>query len=416
MTDDHTGFGGQSSGGDNLIEIDLNFESMRRFQGEFSQNLSKDGLFIDTGEPLSPGSVIRFRVILPEDFVFLEGTTVIEWIRSAEDVSDGPPGMALRFVTLSPQNQELVEQLVQDHVDAGGSPFDLDVRPVPADFPTDALEGVPSQSIKPIDESYRLTVRRTGPQVQAEALQALVDATFDANPILGEEDFSSAGEADQGALTAESDLAAQTTALDFEIVSRPTPDESREGVSEEEEAAIESEEGIGIVGDPPKLEWSSGTESSAESAESSQEVLTVPSEDEVERDRENAESLTTEPELLLTPSGPMKISGVRPSTSASPSTMTNRIRRRSFRTKDATTSVFTPRMRLEHPHVVSDSGRWGWWRSFCSPWPVVSCGLMRRIGSQLVKPGGHENRWRSVSLMLRGSPLFSLVNNSRLTW
>ena len=239
MKDDHTGFGGHSSGGDDLIEIDLNFESMRRFQAEFSQNLSKDGLFIDTGEPLSPGSVIRFRVILPEDFVFLEGTTVIEWIRSAEDVSDGPPGMALRFVTLSPQNQELVEQLVQDHVDAGGSPFDLDVRPVPAEFPTDALEGVPSQSIKPTDESYRLTVRRTGPQIQAEALQALVEATPDATPE---------------------------------------------------------------VGDPPKLEWPAGTEASAESAESSQEVVTVPSEDEVERDRETAEPLTTEPELLLTPS------------------------------------------------------------------------------------------------------------------
>ncbi len=77
---------------------------------------------------LSPSSVVRFRVILPEDFVFLEGTAVVEWHRSAEAMSDGPPGMALRFVTLSPQNQELVEQLVQDHIDADGTPFDLEDR------------------------------------------------------------------------------------------------------------------------------------------------------------------------------------------------------------------------------------------------------------------------------------------------
>ena len=135
MTDEHSGFGGSPSDDADLIEIDLNFESMRRFQAEFSPNLSADGLFIDTGEPLSPGSVVRFRVILPEDFIFLEGTAVVEWWRGAEMVADGPPGMALRFVTLSPQNQELVEQLVQDHVQAGGTPFDLDVRPVPGDFP-----------------------------------------------------------------------------------------------------------------------------------------------------------------------------------------------------------------------------------------------------------------------------------------
>lgn len=86
--DDYSGFGGNTPDGDDLIEIDLNFESMRRFQAEFSPNLSKDGLFIDTGEPLSPGSVVRFRVILPEEFIFLEGTAVVEWVRSAEAVSD----------------------------------------------------------------------------------------------------------------------------------------------------------------------------------------------------------------------------------------------------------------------------------------------------------------------------------------
>ncbi len=177
MTDDTSGIGGYSSNEDDLIEIDLNFESMRRFQAEFSPNLSKDGLFIDTGEPLSPGSVVRFRVILPEDFIFLEGTAVVEWVRGAEAVSDGAPGMALRFVTLSPQNQELVEQLVQDHIDAGGAAFDFDVRPAPVDFPTDALEGAPPVVSDTLDEGYRLTVRRSGPSIQVEALQALAEAT-----------------------------------------------------------------------------------------------------------------------------------------------------------------------------------------------------------------------------------------------
>ncbi|HSN56289.1 MAG TPA: PilZ domain-containing protein [Candidatus Sulfomarinibacteraceae bacterium] len=208
-----------------LIEIDLNFASMRQFQAQFSPNLSKDGLFIDTGEPLSPGSVVRFRVILPEDFVFLEGTAVVEWVRPAESLTDGVPGMALRFATLSPQNEELVEQLVQDHVDQGGTPFDLDVRPAPADFPTDALEGASSGIGAPargetVQEGFRLTIRGAGPSA-AEAMQALREAV----PSVGAEEHES------------------------EIVEAAPHDAVDDRVEEPEAPAPEE------PADPPELEW-----------------------------------------------------------------------------------------------------------------------------------------------------------------
>ncbi|HSL18989.1 MAG TPA: PilZ domain-containing protein, partial [Methylomirabilota bacterium] len=208
-----------------LIEIDLNFASMRQFQAQFSPNLSKDGLFIDTGEPLSPGSVVRFRVILPEDFVFLEGTAVVEWVRPAEALADGVPGMALRFATLSPQNQELVEQLVQDHVDQGGTPFDLDVRPAPADFPTDALEGASSGIGAPardgtVQEGFRLTIRGAGPSA-AEAMQALREAA----PAVGAEEHG------------------------FDIAERAPHGVVGDRVEEPEAPAVEE------PADPPELEW-----------------------------------------------------------------------------------------------------------------------------------------------------------------
>jgi uncharacterized protein (TIGR02266 family) len=176
MTNDTSELNGGPSSGDDVVEIDLNFESMRRFQAEFSPNLCRDGLFIDTAEPLDPGSVIRFRVVLPEDFIFLEGTAVVEWIRAAEDAAAGPAGMALRFASLSPQNQELVEQLVRDYGATGGDVFDLDVRPVPTDFPTDALEGAPATPTDDGDEAYRLTIRNTGAAAHEDALRALAEA------------------------------------------------------------------------------------------------------------------------------------------------------------------------------------------------------------------------------------------------
>ena len=254
MTEDHSGFGEHTSSEDDLIEIDLNFESMRRFQAEFSPNLSKDGLFIDTGEPLEPGSVVRFRVILPEEFVFLEGTAVVEWMRRVEAASDGVPGMALRFVTLSPQNQELVEQLVQDHVDAGGAGFDLDFRPAPEDFPTDALEGAPSRADKMVDEGYRLTVRRTGVDLQAEALQALAEAAPDAEDGV------------------------PSIATDVEDAEPEEP-----------------------IGEPPALDWSDESEIPAEPEEEPGDSTTVPS-DAVEEDIDlRVETQPKELEFLPTP-------------------------------------------------------------------------------------------------------------------
>ena len=303
MMDEFSGFGGPSSENDDLIEIDLNFESMRRFQAEFSPNLSKDGLFIDTGEPLSPGSVVRFRVILPEDFIFLEGTAVVEWHRSAEALSDGPPGMALRFVTLSPQNQELVEQLVQDHIDADGTPFDLDVRPEFNDFPTDALEGVAPDQNQELTEGYRLTVRGTGSSLEAEALQALVDAApggDDPAAMPGDDDApveeaveieaETADDPDQADVSDPSDeprgfeivsdqpgisieeLLATTVEDVTEEIAVEVTEEVTEEIAEEiavatTEESIEGPSSADDPGDPPGLDWSGEAETPLETVQ-----------------------------------------------------------------------------------------------------------------------------------------------------
>ncbi len=319
MTDDHNGFGGQPTGGDDLVEIDLNFESMRRFQGEFSPNLSKGGLFIDTGEPLNPGSVVRFRVILPEDFVFLEGTAVVEWIRSAEAICEGAPGMALRFVTLSSQNQELVEQLVQDFIDTGGTPFDLDVRPVPADFPTDSLEGAPSPSTETLDEGYKLTLRHTGPNLQANALRALAEVM----PEVKEDELPTEADVQEMPDTVEPEDGATVESVEEGFVEIEPSDadaekeDSVEDIHGFEIVSVAAAEAVPVVedtiaeimetitdveaiGDPPEFDWSAELDSSAEpedppTVEGPVEEL----ESEVARQDDPEEVLVAEQEELL---------------------------------------------------------------------------------------------------------------------
>jgi uncharacterized protein (TIGR02266 family) len=311
MTDVHNGLGGQTTGGDDLVEIDLNFESMRRFQAEFSPNLSKGGLFIDTGEPLSPGSVVRFRVILPEEFVFLEGTSVVEWIRSADAICDGAPGMALRFVTLSSQNQELVEQLVQDYVDTGGTPFDLDVRPVPADFPTDSLEGAPPPPSDVVDEGYKLTLRHTGPGLQADALRALAEAMpndDEEDPQTGTEDQETEDQETLETVESEDDVSAEPDEVDgIEIVSNAAAEvvpDVEETVTEVEavSAVEEAVDDVEAIGDPPEFDWSAELDTSSEPVEfTPAEETVVAGQSEVELQDEPEEILVAEQDELSFP-------------------------------------------------------------------------------------------------------------------
>jgi uncharacterized protein (TIGR02266 family) len=311
MTDVHNGLGGQTTGGDDLVEIDLNFESMRRFQAEFSPNLSKGGLFIDTGEPLSPGSVVRFRVILPEEFVFLEGTSVVEWIRSADAICDGAPGMALRFVTLSSQNQELVEQLVQDYVDTGGTPFDLDVRPVPADFPTDSLEGAPPPPSDVVDEGYKLTLRHTGPGLQADALRALAEAMpndDEEDPQTGTEDQETEDQETLETVESEDGVSAEPDEVDgIEIVSNAAAEvvpDVEETVTEVEavSAVEEAVDDVEAIGDPPEFDWSAELDTSSEPVEfTPAEETVVAGQSEVELQDEPEEILVAEQDELSFP-------------------------------------------------------------------------------------------------------------------
>jgi len=196
--------------------------------------------------------------------------------------------MALRFVTLSPQNQELVEQLVQDHVDTDGAPFDLDVRPVPADFPTDALEGAPATTEESVDEGYRLTVRRTEPNIQAEALQALAEAS----PVEADGESTSGDETED---------AGSDDVSGFEIVSGPTETEESS-----DDAATDDDEGVPTdttesEAEQPELDWPADLMELAETAGSGSDEPTPPLELDEGAPEEATDIPMTVAEFLPTP-------------------------------------------------------------------------------------------------------------------
>lgn len=122
--------------------VDLKYESLRHLQDELGPYLATEGFFLQDATEFAPSDVLRFRVMLPGEFVLVEGVGVVIWVREPENAGPlDPPGVAVGFATLSEQGRELVERMAQTHIEKGGKPFDLS-RP--------SAQGMPLQEEAPV--------------------------------------------------------------------------------------------------------------------------------------------------------------------------------------------------------------------------------------------------------------------------
>ena len=79
----------------NLKIIDLEFETLRQFREVMAPRLNYEGTFVVTTDPLPKGTPVRFRFLLPDGFVLVEGTAVVAWARYEDESSEARAGMAL---------------------------------------------------------------------------------------------------------------------------------------------------------------------------------------------------------------------------------------------------------------------------------------------------------------------------------
>jgi len=144
MRDDFDPFAAEPLPGaaDGLATVDLEFASLRRFREEMAPYLGDRGFFARSERPLPRHTPVRFRFVLPGEFVLAEGTAVVAWNIDPEANPELIPGMALRFVQVGAQSRAVIRELVDFHIATGGDPFDPGPSASgPGEIPTDALEG-----------------------------------------------------------------------------------------------------------------------------------------------------------------------------------------------------------------------------------------------------------------------------------
>lgn len=111
--------------------IQLKFDRFSGFVSEYTANLSPSGVFIRTKDPKPAGTVLEFEFRLGDGFELIRGRGEVIWNRRADEGPSRPAGMGVRFLELSPGSRELIFRLVDDHVQSGGTPFDVSLGPAP---------------------------------------------------------------------------------------------------------------------------------------------------------------------------------------------------------------------------------------------------------------------------------------------
>jgi type IV pilus assembly protein PilZ len=102
------------------IELRVEYQRLNRFFYDYTKNISKGGTFIQTPKPLEIGTLFLFRLQVPHmaDPMVLLGE--VRWVlhegesrREPDGTLDTTPGMGIRFIYDTPEQQEQVEHEVE---------------------------------------------------------------------------------------------------------------------------------------------------------------------------------------------------------------------------------------------------------------------------------------------------------------
>jgi len=94
------------------VEIKVDYRSVGRFLTDYSVNLSRTGLFVQTCLPLDPGEHVRLRLSLPEAEAPFALDGVVKWVSKRDDDVDHPAGMGIEFLEVDEELERHVERLL----------------------------------------------------------------------------------------------------------------------------------------------------------------------------------------------------------------------------------------------------------------------------------------------------------------
>ena len=97
------------------IGIRVTSESVEEFVDRYIRDISSGGVFIEMAVPMPVGTTVDFELKIGDDTPLISGQGMVAWQRS-DRTDTSPPGVGVKFSSLSPDGQTLVDVFVEQRV------------------------------------------------------------------------------------------------------------------------------------------------------------------------------------------------------------------------------------------------------------------------------------------------------------
>jgi uncharacterized protein (TIGR02266 family) len=104
-----------------FIKVDYKVDMLRddAEYSDYSVNINRDGLFLMSRSPLTPGTIVNLQFALPEDARVIKVAGRVVWItREFEEKVGGraETGMGIEFQDVDPETQARIEGFVKKRI------------------------------------------------------------------------------------------------------------------------------------------------------------------------------------------------------------------------------------------------------------------------------------------------------------
>ena len=99
---------------DASVRLHLKCPDSEEFVERFAPNVTRGGIFLPTRDAREVGATIRFEIALLDDTVVFAGQGVVTWAK--------PKGMGVKFTTLDPATEPILERLLSRRAAAAAAP------------------------------------------------------------------------------------------------------------------------------------------------------------------------------------------------------------------------------------------------------------------------------------------------------
>ena len=95
------------------LKTAINFGSDSNFYTGFTSDISEGGVFVATHTPLPVGSMIDLEFSIPDDGPPIRVKGEVRWSAEYNEMSDGHPGLGVRFVGLTGADKQRIDKFVK---------------------------------------------------------------------------------------------------------------------------------------------------------------------------------------------------------------------------------------------------------------------------------------------------------------